>query len=103
MLRTRDITHELEAFRLIGIAVREAFEIPPVNRGGLTDMDCWSLLVQITETNGGLKKNGSLFPTSWDSNAGISTNASPTSNGTDSGSTANVPSAVPPTSPPAAA
>ena len=56
MLKCGVITQELEAFRLIGLAVRSAFDIPPVSQGGLTDMDCWVLLNSLCASNNGLKK-----------------------------------------------
>jgi len=99
MLKCGVITQELEAFRLIGLAVRSAFDIPPVSQGGLTDMDCWVLLNSLCASNNGLKKNGSLFPTSSASTAVTSTPESPTSNGSGSGSIETVPSSAPPTLP----
>ena len=55
---------QLEAFRVIGNAVRSAFQIASVDHGGLTDRECLDLLTAFRVYLGDVKKNGSLFPIS---------------------------------------
>lgn len=96
MLMTGHATIQLEAFRLIGCAVRTAFEIPAVQSGGLTERECLDLLTGFRQYLGDVKKNGSLFQTSSDSTEHLSADGSPTNPVSDSGSTAAELSCEPP-------
>lgn len=96
MLMTGQATVELEAFRLIGSAVRTVFGIPTVESGGLTERECLDLLTGFRQYLGDVKKNGSLFQTSSDSTEQHSADGSPTKPASDSGLTAAEPSCEPP-------
>ncbi|MFO1040975.1 MAG: hypothetical protein U0941_04270 [Planctomycetaceae bacterium] len=87
LLMTGKATVQLEAFRLIGCAVRSAFGIPGVDSGGLTERECLDLLTGFRQYLGDVKKNGSLFPTLSDSTDQPSAEESPTKPDSDSGST----------------
>lgn len=71
LLRTGQALTQLEAFRVIGIAVREVFQIRPVSAGGLSDHECLELLSAFRSYLGDVKKNGSLFPISPDSSESL--------------------------------
>lgn len=55
---------KFQGFEEIGVAVRMAFLINEAESGGLTDLECERLLTRFEEYLGGLKKNGSIGPTS---------------------------------------
>ncbi|MBS0205005.1 MAG: hypothetical protein JSS49_19025 [Planctomycetes bacterium] len=96
LLLTARASIQLEAFRIIGDAVRTAFRIDPVERGGLTDRECLDLLTAFRTYLGDVKKNGSLFPTSLvftELNAAVGSTTKPVS---DCGSTPTEPSSGPP-------
>lgn len=63
LLQAKNSTTELEGYRLIGLAVREVFDIPEPGKGGLPDSKCLDLLGDFKSYLGNVKKNGSLFPT----------------------------------------
>lgn len=67
LLRSGVATVQLEAFRVIGEAVREVFAMKPVDQGGLSDLECLDLLTSFRQYLGDVKKNGNLFPTLPDS------------------------------------
>lgn len=61
LLRTGVATVQLEAFRVIGVAVRDVFGIRPLDQGGLSDRECLDLLAEFRQYLGDVKKNGNLF------------------------------------------
>jgi len=67
LLLTGQSLMQLEAFRVIGEAVRTAFAVRAVSAGGLSDRECLELLTAFRTYLGDVKKNGSLFPISQDS------------------------------------
>lgn len=99
MLMTGHAAMQLETFRIIGNAVRRAFEVPSVEGGGLSEIECLELLTRFRGYLGDVKKNGSLFPISPEPTGSPPVNHFPTKPGWDFGSTANEPSIVPPGSP----
>jgi hypothetical protein len=92
---------QLDAFGRIALAVREVFEIQPVERGGLSERECLELLTDFRTYLGDVKKNGSLFPISPASTARRSSDEMPVPAKPDSdcGSTPTEPLPVPPGSP----
>ena len=99
LLVTGRSTVQLEAFRLIGNAVRTVFQIPVVGSGGLTERECLDLLTGFRAYLGDVKKNGSLFLILPDSTDSMSADGSTTKPGSDCGSTVAGPSCEPPGSP----
>ena len=90
LLSTGNAMIQLAAFSTIAIAVRAAFAIPSVERGGLTEIQCLELLTQFREYLGEVKKNGSLFPMSRESTESVQSqdpSEFPTKPGWGSGST----------------
>lgn len=104
LLRSGVATVQLEAFRVIGLTVREVFAIEPVDRGGLTDRECLDLLASFRHYLGDVKKNGSLFPILPDSTESAQRDGLPilTKADLDFGSTPTAPSPERPGSPAAA-
>ena len=95
---------QLEGTARIARAVRAAFSLPSIEVGGLTELECYHLLQDLSAWLGHVKKNGNLFPTlkvctpeqSPETDAGTF----PTKPGAVFGSTDTVPSVVPPGLPP---
>lgn len=63
LLRSSTATVQLEGIRAIAQAVRTVFDVPAVDRGGLTETGCLDLLTDFRLFMGDVKKNGSLWPT----------------------------------------
>lgn len=99
LLLTGRAVVQLESFRIIGTAVRDALQIPPVEQGGLTDLECLDVLTEFRGYLGDVKKNGSLFPISPDSTDSPSVAGSGTKPGSDCGSMDIGPCCAPPGSP----
>jgi hypothetical protein len=99
MLESGVATIQLETFGVIGKAVRSAFIIPAVERGGLTDTECLEMLANFRDFMGDVKKNGSLFPILPEStDSASSAEIFPMKPGLGFGSTVTEPSSEPPTS-----
>jgi hypothetical protein len=99
LLNTGHSPTQLIAFQKIGIAVRAAFDVPTVETGGLSEIECLELLTAFREYLGNVKKNGSLFPIlpdSTDSQQSQTEERWPTKPGLDSGSTESEPPAAQP-------
>lgn len=99
LLLTGKAPAQLEAFHVIGEAVRAIFRIPPVDQGGLTDRECLDLLTAFRHYLGDVKKNGSLFQTSPEFMAPPSAGSFDTKVDSVCGSIGNAPFNAPPGSP----
>ncbi len=100
LLQTGLAPIQLEAFGAIAKAVRAAFDLPTVDRGGLTETECLELLARFRDYLGDVKKNGSLFPISPVSTESQSSEeVFPTKPGSGFGLTEAAPSTEPPGSP----
>ena len=64
LLHQPDSQTQLEAVRLIALAVRDAFTISPFEQRGLSEQECVNLLIDFRQYLGDVKKNGSLWQTS---------------------------------------
>ncbi len=76
-----------QGYAEISQAVREAFQIPDLEQGGLTEIECDELLGKFNTYLGDVKKNGSGKPISSPSTDSIPAEESATSSESDSGST----------------
>lgn len=83
----------LESLATTTEAVRIAFNLPNVEEGGLTAIECVALLTQFCGYLNGLKKSTRQTPTSRGPSVPPASVASATSNGSASGSIAIAPSA----------
>lgn len=63
MLSVPDIDAVLEASLKIATAIRDVFDIPPVDQGGLTERECADLLKQYCAYQYAVKKNIKPSPT----------------------------------------
>jgi len=99
LLMTGHSGMQLETFRIIGNAVRSAFDIASVEHGGLSEIECLELLARFRDYLGDVKKNGSLFPILPAPTGLPPADHFPQKPGWDFGSTANEPSTAPPGSP----
>lgn len=62
LLLTGRAEMQLQACRIIGVAVRAAFQVQTLDEGGLSERECLDLLTSFRTYLGDVKKNGSLFP-----------------------------------------
>jgi hypothetical protein len=84
---------DFEALQITVDAVREVFDVPAFESGGLTQAECVELLGDFTEYLHGVKKNTSPSPISSPPTAPAT--PSITSNSPDSGSTSDEPKTEP--------
>jgi len=102
LLQTGQAPVQLEAVACIARAVRSAFDIAPLEAGGLSELECLELLNRFRAYLGDVKKNGSLFPISSDSMDPAAGDGSNLKDGLGCGSTCPARCSAPPGSPAAA-
>jgi hypothetical protein len=76
-----------QGYSEIAQAIRESFQIPDLEQGGLTEIECDELLEKFNRYLGDVKKNGSGSPISSPSMDSTQAEASPTNSELGSGST----------------
>jgi hypothetical protein len=100
LVQSGNAVQQLRALASISTAMRTVLELPTVEDGGLTELECWTLFQQLNDMLGGLKKNGSLFPilpNDTDSMPSVPLDF-PTKPSSVSGSISTEPSPAPPSS-----
>lgn len=99
----RDAVTQLSGMKLTADAVREVFQIPAFEFGGLTDLGCMGLMDTFRDFLDNVKKNGQVWQISSDSQeSDLESSVQPPKlpkQSSDSGSIETAPSIAPPISP----